>query len=122
VERPRRILVVDDNQDAAEMLAEVLQTVGHEVQVAGDAAEALNLVRASFRPDVAVLDIGLPVMDGYGLAAGLQAELGADAPRVIAVSGYGQDRDRERSARAGFFAHLVKPVDIQQLLALIAET
>ncbi|MEY4548482.1 MAG: hypothetical protein RL685_4677 [Pseudomonadota bacterium] len=121
VERPRRILVVDDNQDAAEMLGEVLQTVGHEVQVANDAAEALNLVRASFRPDVAVLDIGLPVMDGYGLAAGLQAELGADAPRIIAVSGYGQDRDRERSARAGFFAHLVKPVDIQQLLALIAE-
>jgi PAS domain S-box-containing protein len=120
-QRARRILVVDDNQDAAEMLAEVLQTVGHEVRVAGDAVVALNLVRASFRPEVAVLDIGLPVMDGHSLAARLQAELGSDAPRFIAVSGYGQERDRERSTRAGFFAHLVKPVDIQQLLGLIAQ-
>lgn len=121
VEHPYRVLVVDDNRDAAELLAEVLQAVGHEVMVAGDAAEALGLVRGAFKPDVAVLDIGLPVMDGYGLASRLQAELGAAAPRLIAVSGYGQQRDRERSAQAGFAAHFVKPVDLQQLLALISK-
>jgi PAS domain S-box-containing protein len=121
VERVRRILVVDDNRDAAEMLAEVLQAVGHDVRVAGDAAEALQLLSGRFRPEVAVLDIGLPVMDGYGLAARLQSELGAAAPRLIALSGYGQQRDRERSAQAGFAAHFVKPVDIQQLLELISK-
>ncbi len=121
VESPRRVLVVDDNRDAGELLGEVLQSVGHEVQVVGDAAEALNLIRDDYRPDVAVLDIGLPVMDGYGLASRLQMELGAAAPRLIAVSGYGQQRDRERSAQAGFVAHFVKPVDLQQLLAMIAK-
>lgn len=121
VEQPLRVLVVDDNRDAAEMLAEVLQAVGHEVMVAGDAAEALSLVRGTFKPEVAVLDIGLPVMDGYGLASRLRAELGAAAPRLIAVSGYGQQRDRERSASAGFAAHFVKPVDLQQLLARISQ-
>lgn len=121
VESAGRILVVDDNRDAAEMLAEVLQSVGYEVQVAGDAAEALSLVHGTFKPEIAVLDIGLPVMDGYGLAARLKADLAEAAPRLIAVSGYGQQRDRERSAQAGFAAHFVKPVDLQQLLALIAK-
>jgi PAS domain S-box-containing protein len=119
VVRAYRILVVDDNEDAAEMLAEVLQTVGHQVVTAADAAEALRVVHG-FRPELAVLDIGLPVMDGYALASRLRAELGQACPRLIAVTGYGQQHDRERSMRSGFTAHLVKPIDVQQLLDLIA--
>jgi len=119
VSRPLRILVVDDNEDAAVMLAEVLQTVGHEVRMAMDAAEAIRVVR-SFRPEVAILDIGLPVMDGYALALRLRGELGEATPRLIAVTGYGQQHDRDRSSRSGFIAHLVKPVDVQQLLELVS--
>ena len=119
VSRPLRVLVVDDNEDAAVMLAEVLQAVGHEVQLALDAAEAIRLVR-NFSPEVAILDIGLPVMDGYALAFRLREELGEAAPRMIAVTGYGQQHDLERSRRSGFSAHLVKPVDVLQLLALVS--
>jgi PAS domain S-box-containing protein len=119
VARSLRVLVVDDNEDAAVMLAEILQAVGHDVQMAVDAAEAIRITRR-FRPEVAILDIGLPVMDGYALATRLGAELGDAVPRLIAVTGYGQQHDRERSLRSGFTAHLVKPVDVQQLLALVS--
>ncbi|MEO8180536.1 MAG: ATP-binding protein, partial [Deltaproteobacteria bacterium] len=119
VSRPLRILVVDDNEDAATMLAEVLAMVGHDVQLAMDAAEAIRVARR-FQPEVAILDIGLPVMDGYTLALRLQGELGEAAPRLIAVTGYGQQHDRDRSLHSGFAAHLVKPVDVQQLLSLIS--
>jgi PAS domain S-box-containing protein len=117
--RPQRVLVVDDNEDAAVMLAEVLQSVGHQVETAGDAAEAMRVVRR-FQPEVAILDIGLPVMDGYALAVRLREEHGPAAPRMIAVTGYGQQTDRERSLRSGFSAHLVKPVDVQALIELIS--
>jgi PAS domain S-box-containing protein len=116
--RARRVLVVDDNEDAALMLAEVLRTVGHQVETAGDAAEALRVVRR-FQPEIAILDIGLPVMDGYALATRLQEEHGPATPRMIAVTGYGQQTDRELSLRSGFSAHLVKPVDVQALIDLI---
>jgi len=116
--RPRRVLVVDDNEDAAVMLAEVLQSVGHQVETAGDAAEAMRLVRR-FQPEVAILDIGLPVMDGYTLATRLREEHGPAAPRMIAVTGYGQQTDRERSLNSGISVHLVKPVDVQELIDLI---
>ena len=119
VSRPLRILVVDDNEDAAVMLAEVLEMVGHDVQMATDAAEAIRVAR-SFHPEVAILDIGLPVMDGYTLALRLQGELGDASPRLIAVTGYGQQHDRDRSLLSGFAAHLVKPVDVQQLLLLVS--
>ncbi len=105
----RRILVVDDNRDAAEMLAELLASKGHEVQVAEDGPTALA-VAGRFRPEVALLDIGLPVMDGYELAARLR-ELSAGPLRLIAVTGYGQEEDRERARAAGFHGHLVKPID-----------
>jgi CheY-like chemotaxis protein len=111
---------VDDNEDAAVLLSEVLSSVGHQVKTGGDAIAALRLAE-EFRPDVAILDIGLPVMDGHALAARLRAELGPLTPRLIAVTGYGQRNDRQRSAAAGFDAHLVKPVDMQQLLALLTE-
>jgi CheY-like chemotaxis protein len=116
----RKILVVDDNDDARMLLGEALETVGHQVRTAADAVEALEIVQV-FTPDVAVLDIGLPVMDGYELAGRLRAQLGAKAPRLIALTGYGQENDRARSAEAGFDLHLVKPIDVKRLLVNIDE-
>ncbi|ACG74265.1 integral membrane sensor hybrid histidine kinase [Anaeromyxobacter sp. K] len=116
---PLRILVVDDNEDAAELLADVLAHAGHEVRVAGDGGRGLELA-ARFRPDVAILDIGLPVLDGYELAIQLRRRLGEAAPVVIGVSGYGQPNDRARSAAAGFRHHFVKPADLEALLAAVA--
>jgi len=113
-----RVLIVDDNVDAAEMLGHWLVEAGHEVKVAHDAAAALQVV-AGFAPHVALLDIGLPVLDGYELAPRLRRELNGRACRLIALSGYGQEADRARSEQAGFDQHLVKPVQPQALLALL---
>ena len=110
-----RVLVVDDNHDGAEMISYLLTAAGHEVQVANDPSQALWLADA-FRPQVAILDIGLPVMDGYMLAQELRARLGRTAPILIALTGYGHDQDRRRSDEAGFALHLVKPVDVEKLL------
>ena len=114
----RRVLLVDDNVDGADVLASVLEAHGHRVLTAYDAAEALR-VAADFRPDVALLDVGLPVMDGYELARSLKEVTAAAAPKFVALTGYGLPADRERSSAAGFYAHLVKPVDVEQLLELV---
>ena len=114
-----RVLIVDDNVDAAELLAEVLALRGYETALAHDGPAALVEARR-FAPDVALLDIGLPVMDGYELAAHLRETLGAAAPRLVAVTGYGQQHDRDRSRAAGFATHLVKPVDAELLFRAIA--
>jgi PAS domain S-box-containing protein len=114
----RRVLVVDDNRDGAEMIAGLLTESGYEVQIAGDASQALS-VAGAFCPHVAILDIGLPVMDGYALGRELRARGGTGAPILIALSGYGQERDQRRSAEAGFTFHLVKPVDAQRLTHLV---
>ncbi len=116
-ERQSSILVVDDNQDAADLLAEVLRDQGHDVQVAHDGHQALQRL-TSFRPEVAILDIGLPVMDGYELAVALRDRLGPDL-RLLAVTGYGQERDRARSREVGFEKHFVKPVALTDLLDAI---
>ena len=111
----RRILLVDDNVDAANSLAELLSQLGHEVRAVHDAVAALE-VSPLFKPDVCLLDIGLPIMDGYELATRLRASrLIDDKTRIIAVTGYGQDADRQRARAAGFDAHLVKPVDVEAL-------
>jgi PAS domain S-box-containing protein len=115
----RRVLVVDDNVDAARMLHELLAQLGHEAAVAHDGAAALA-VAGAFQPDVAVLDIGLPAMDGYELARRLRAQRGASALRLIAVTGYGQDADRMRAQAAGFDHHLIKPIAAEALVALLA--
>jgi signal transduction histidine kinase/ActR/RegA family two-component response regulator len=115
---PAKVLVVDDNRDAAESLGEALGELGYQSRVVHDGAAAL-LAAEEFRPDVALLDIGLPVMDGYELASLLRAQLGAAAPRIVAVTGYGLDADRARSEAAGFCAHLVKPIDLDQLESLV---
>jgi PAS domain S-box-containing protein len=112
---PRRVLLVDDNVDAVEVLGELVRSAGHEVILVHDGPQALRVVE-SFRPDVAILDIGLPVMDGYELAARLRERLPL---RLAALTGYGQDHDRARSAAAGFQAHFVKPVMPEVLLAYI---
>jgi CheY-like chemotaxis protein len=115
---PCRVLLVDDNEDARELSAMMLERAGHQVISAADGVEALERVK-SFQPDVAVLDIGLPVMDGYELAVRLRGVLAERPPRLIALTGYGQPHDRERSARAGFHLHLVKPIEAQELLSSI---
>ncbi|MBV8755649.1 MAG: PAS domain-containing protein [Deltaproteobacteria bacterium] len=107
-----RVLVVDDNRDAAELMGELLTERGHDVRTAHDGLDALR-VAAEFRPQVALLDIGLPVMDGYELAQRLREAVGP--LRLIAVTGYGQASDRERARSAGFDLHLAKPVTIEQL-------
>ena len=115
----RRVLVVDDNVDAADSLAEFISDMGHEVQVAYDPVAAIE-VSASFHPEVAVLDVGLPVMDGYELAQRLRAGPEGARIRLIALTGYGQAGDRARSNAAGFERHFVKPVDHAQLLTALA--
>jgi signal transduction histidine kinase len=114
---PRRILVVDDNEDAATLLGDLLRSVGHDVRTAHDGVSGLELV-ARFEPDVAILDIGLPGMDGYELAAAIR-ERAANRTRVMALTGYGQQQDVARAERAGFDAHFVKPVALARLLAEI---
>jgi signal transduction histidine kinase/ActR/RegA family two-component response regulator len=113
-----RVLVVDDNVDAAEMLAEALRVNGHVVGVAHDGPAALSLV-GEFQPDLALLDIGLPVMDGFDLAQRLKRRLSARPPKFVAITGYGQPSDRARSKQAGFDEHLVKPVDLARLDAIV---
>ena len=117
--RAYRVLVVDDNEDALVLLGEALAAAGHEVRTASGPAGALELAR-QWRPEIAILDIGLPDMDGYELAARLRAELGGSAPRLFALTGYGQHSDRVRIREAGFDAHFVKPVEVQRLLDRMA--
>ena len=114
-----RILVVDDNFDAAESMQLMLEKSGHAVAVVHDGLEALDAAR-DFRPDVVLLDIGLPGMDGFELAAALRALPETSRAHLIAVSGYGQDKDRARSAKAGIDLHLVKPVDLNVLTERLA--
>jgi CheY-like chemotaxis protein len=107
------VLLVDDNVDALQTLHVLLEMQGFEVRSFGTPEEAIAQAGA-FRPDVCVLDIGLPGMDGYELARRLQA--GGLRARYVALTGYGQASDRERSAAAGFHVHLTKPVQLEPLL------
>ena len=117
---PRRVLIVDDNRDAAESLCVVLGAAGHQVAVEETPAAALR--RAAAEPiDVYLLDIGLPGMDGHALVERLRTMPNAAGAHMIALSGYGQACDIEASRRAGFDAHLVKPVELEPLLALLAQ-
>jgi len=115
----RRILVVDDNVDAADMLQAVLAFAGYTVESAHDGPAALAAALRQV-PDVALVDIGLPLMDGYEVAREFTRDARLSQTRLIAVTGYGQDQDRKRSAAAGFSAHLVKPLDLELLRSTIA--
>jgi len=114
----KNVLVVDDNEDAAESLAEFLRAVGHIVTVAYDPVQAIEKA-TTVRPVVVILDIGLPGMDGYELAERLSALDIEKRCRFVALTGYGQEWDKQRSAQAGFVAHLVKPVDVHALQQLL---
>jgi CheY-like chemotaxis protein len=105
-----RVLVVDDNRDAAEGLGDLLTDLGYVTQISFDGPSALAAA-PEFTPQVALVDIGLPVMDGYEVARRLRKLPGLGQLRLVAVTGYGQPSDRERSQAAGFDEHLVKPVD-----------
>lgn len=113
------MLVADDNPDTAAGLTKLLQASGYRVTTAGDGLEALEAARAE-RPEVILMDIGLPGMDGYRIAEQLRKEKGCENAVLIAISGYGQEQDRRRSIEAGFDYHLVKPVDYQRLLSFLA--
>ena len=117
--QPLRVLVVDDNADAAAMLAMVLESFGHQVQVEHGSLAALARARSA-PPDAAILDIGLPDIDGYELAARLRAQPETRAAVLVAVTGYGHDSDRRKALAAGFDHHLVKPADPARLTAILA--
>jgi CheY-like chemotaxis protein len=118
----RRILVVDDNVDAAISLAKLLTTFyGQEVRVVHDGPSAVTAA-LEFRPEVALLDIGLPGLDGYELAQRLRSHPETRAALLIALTGWGQETDRRRSVEAGFDHHLVKPVDLEVLRELIGSS
>jgi CheY-like chemotaxis protein/two-component sensor histidine kinase len=123
-ERPEsdalRILVVDDNEDAASLLAMLLAASGHHVTVEHSARRALERVK-EVTPHICILDIGLPEMDGFELAVKLRAQTETANALLIAVTGYGQDEDRKATKAAGFDHHLVKPVDIKTLTSIIME-
>jgi signal transduction histidine kinase/ActR/RegA family two-component response regulator len=116
----RRVLIVDDNIDAANLLALILESFGFATSVAHDGPSALRAAR-EFRPDVAILDLGLPVMDGYEVAERLHAIAGFETLPLLAVTGYGQIEDHARSKAAGFAAHLTKPVAAEALRRSIDE-
>jgi CheY-like chemotaxis protein len=121
-ETSSRVLIVDDNQDAADMLRIALAELGYTVDVAFDGHSALSRA-AVFRPTTVLLDIGLPVMDGYEVARRLRASQSDGASlRLVAVTGFGLEADRQRSLDAGFEAHLVKPIDLDRLHALLQAT
>jgi CheY-like chemotaxis protein len=113
-----RILLVDDNVDFVASLAILMKHMGHEVRVAHDADQALVAV-ADFRPEFAFLDIGLPGVDGYELARRLKSRPETAQTVLIAVSGWGQDKDREQAEQAGFALHLVKPVASERIQSAI---
>jgi len=114
----RRILIADDNRDAADTLAEILRMEGHEVRLAHDGPAALAAF-AAFHPDVMLLDIGMPGLSGYEVARKVRETDPASDMILIAITGWGQENDKEQALSAGFDYHLTKPVDLQRMSELI---
>jgi CheY-like chemotaxis protein len=116
---PRRILVVDDNRDAATSLAGLLEMYGNEVQIAHDGVAAVEKAAAT-EPDVILLDIGMPRMNGYDACCAIREQPWGKDIVIVALTGWGQEEDRRKSREAGFDSHLVKPVDLSALMKLLA--
>jgi CheY-like chemotaxis protein len=115
----RRILVVDDNRDSAETLAMMLQLLNNEVRTAHDGLEAVE-VAAAFRPNLILMDLGMPRLNGYDATRRIRAEPWGRSMTIVALTGWGQDSDRARSHEAGCNGHLVKPVNLAELEKLLA--
>jgi CheY-like chemotaxis protein len=115
-----RVLVVDDHSDAADSLAMMLQIFGHEVRTGRDGQEAVEAA-AAFGPDVILLDIGMPRLNGYDACRRIREQSSGRAPLIIALTGWGQEEDRRRTQEAGFDGHLVKPVEPAALEGLLAK-
>jgi CheY-like chemotaxis protein len=113
-----RILVVDDNADAANSLGRLLSLLGHEVRVVHNGASALSEIDR-FGPQAVLLDLGMPIMDGFETAEQIRARPEFQDVALVAITGWGQDRDRQRTDAAGFAAHLIKPVNLDQLEAVL---
>jgi CheY-like chemotaxis protein len=118
--KTRRILVADDDVDTVESFALLLRSLGHTVELATSSAAALELARRS-RPELVFLDIGMPGMDGWEVARVLRGEAGPDGVRIIAVTGRGEQEDFSRSRKAGFDAHVVKPMDFDLVKSILAQ-
>ena len=110
----RKVLVVDDNHDALNMLATLLEGLGHDVEIAHDGHEALHKVKL-FSPDVMLLDLGMPPPDGFDVAEQVRRMPGGGAIRIIAVTGWGQEADRRRTRECGFDSHMVKPLTAEDV-------
>jgi CheY-like chemotaxis protein len=117
----RRILVVDDNEDSADSLGQLLELLGHEVRTAYD-GEAGVAEAEGFRPDMVLMDIGMPRLNGYDAARRIREQPWGKGVVLIALTGWGQEGDRQRSQEAGFDAHLVKPVDPAALKKILADS
>lgn len=121
MDRPKlRVLVVDDNRDSADTLAMMLRILGHDAHTAYDGQEAVDRT-AELAPDAALLDIGMPRLNGYDAAAQIRQLPGGDQMLLVALTGWGQDEDRDRALASGFDSHLVKPIDHQELNKLLQE-
>jgi two-component system OmpR family response regulator len=118
---PRRILLVDDSVDAAEAMSMLLETLGHEVRTMHDGPSALAMVD-DFAPDVVILDIGLPGMNGFELAREMRARPNTKTALMIALTGYGGESDRQKAREAGFDHHLVKPVSFAAIEKVIVNS
>jgi signal transduction histidine kinase len=116
---PLRVVVVEDNEDVRDSMKELLEDLGHEVAVAEDGRSGAQLI-LSLLPDVAFIDIGLPVVDGYGVAARVREQLGSDRVKLIAMTGFGKESDRQRAKQAGYDAHVVKPPTVDILRSVLA--
>jgi len=117
--RSLRVLVVDDNHDAAKSIAMLLRSLGHIAQVAHDGASAMQAA-LEFVPQVMLLDIGLPVINGLQVAKWIRQEPGLENVVLVALTGYGQESDRQRTREAGFNHHLVKPADFANVVSILS--
>ena len=120
-ERSKRVLVIEDNVDSAQSLADILELAGHDVRIAHDGRSGLAIAR-EYRPDVILCDIGLPGLDGYEVAQAVRRDDSLRSVRLVALSGYAQPEDRQRTSDAGFELHIAKPPDLDALMAAVAKS
>jgi len=115
---PLSVVLVEDNEDIRDLMNEFLTDLGHRVQVAGDGKSGLDLI-LKVEPDVAIVDVGLPIIDGYEVATQVRLRLGRDRPRLVAMTGFGQEADRRKARDAGFDTHLVKPAPMEAIIEVL---